>query len=132
MRKICVKENCNNYVFGKGYCKNHQYLRKDKKGGTGELAVFKEIWEQSNKCSFLSSAPLAQYENTKYFFSLFAHVLPKKKYPELRLCKDNIVLLTPQEHFLYDFGTHQQRANSQYNWDKIEERKKILLEKFGI
>lgn len=29
--KICLVETCNYHVFGKGYCKNHQYLRTDKK-----------------------------------------------------------------------------------------------------
>jgi hypothetical protein len=29
--KICSAENCQNNVFGKGYCKFHQYLREDKK-----------------------------------------------------------------------------------------------------
>lgn len=31
MPKICLKEGCNYNVFGKGYCKIHQYLRTDKK-----------------------------------------------------------------------------------------------------
>lgn len=31
MAKTCIKEGCNNPRFGKGYCKNHQYLRTDLK-----------------------------------------------------------------------------------------------------
>lgn len=31
MPKICCVDGCNNYVWGKGYCKYHQYLRTDKK-----------------------------------------------------------------------------------------------------
>lgn len=29
--KLCQQPNCMNTVFGGGYCKNHQYLRQDKK-----------------------------------------------------------------------------------------------------
>jgi len=132
MRKICKKETCKNFVFGKGYCKNHQYLRKDKKGGTGEMVVFKEIWEERERYSFLSGVPLHSFEGTSFFPNLFAHVLPKKKYNNLRLEKENIVLLHPKEHYLYDFGTEQQRIDSKLDWSKLEEKKKILLEKFGI
>lgn len=31
MAKVCLKDECNNPRFGKGYCRNHQYLRTDKK-----------------------------------------------------------------------------------------------------
>lgn len=38
--KICKIENCNSFVFGKGYCKVHQYLRTD---------IKKSIRKVSNK-----------------------------------------------------------------------------------
>jgi hypothetical protein len=31
MPKICKHEECNHPVFGGGYCRNHQFLRTDKK-----------------------------------------------------------------------------------------------------
>ena len=34
MPKVCKKEDCNYNVFGKGYCRYHQYLREDKKKST--------------------------------------------------------------------------------------------------
>lgn len=47
--KICNVDDCNNFVFGKGYCKNHQYLRTD-------------IKKTINKVS-----PKRILENEKYF-----------------------------------------------------------------
>lgn len=31
MAKVCKVQGCNNFVFGKGYCRYHQYLRVDKR-----------------------------------------------------------------------------------------------------
>jgi len=31
MAKECLKDSCSNNRFGGGYCRNHQYLREDKK-----------------------------------------------------------------------------------------------------
>lgn len=36
--KICSVETCNNFVFGKGYCKNHQYLRNDIKKSINKIS----------------------------------------------------------------------------------------------
>jgi len=52
MPKICSSEGCYNNVWGKGYCKFHQYLRTDKKKKTinpisdkrlNELALYRPI-----------------------------------------------------------------------------------------
>lgn len=39
MAKTCLKEECNNPRFGGGYCLYHQYLRGDKKKGTGKGTI---------------------------------------------------------------------------------------------
>lgn len=31
MSKLCKENGCTHFVWGKGYCKSHQYLRTDKK-----------------------------------------------------------------------------------------------------
>jgi hypothetical protein len=109
--KTCKKEGCSYPVFGKGFCRNHQYLREDykpykyNKKPTGEKDVFLEIWEERERVSFVTGVELSQYEETDLFPNLFAHVLSKKQYPKFRLNKKNIVLLTPDEHYLYDQGT---------------------------
>src|SRR4030042_4640277 len=114
--KTCKKEGCTYPVFGKKFCRSHQYLREDykpyryKRKSTGEKDLFLGIWEETeDKVSFITGQDLTQYEDTTLFPNLFAHVLNKKNYPKFRLYKKNIVLLTPEEHRLYDQGTMAER-----------------------
>jgi hypothetical protein len=126
MKKKCLSSGCNNYVFGKGYCKIHQYLRDDFKKytyirePTGELNLFHEIWKTRTHKSFLSNKEI-EYFNV----SCFAHILPKgeNKFPKFKLNPKNIILLIPYEHHLLDNGTIEQREKyakeNNCNWDKI-------------
>ncbi len=97
-----------------------------------EVTLFKILWKILPKKSFISGLPLKQFENSPYFFNCFAHVLSKSrsKYPHFRLYAKNIVLLTPEEHRLFDQGTDAQRkdyskiisSNSgkiKVDWDKL-------------
>jgi len=146
MAKICKKEGCNNPVFSTGYCKYHQYLRTDKKKPksiqakrktpTGELNVFMEIYEENQKTwvSFLSGRPL--YGPKHYLFlNQFAHLLSKGKYPKLRLCKDNIWPIHPEEHNLLDQGTKalRERYAEKYDcdWSYIYNEIEILKKKYN-
>ena len=135
MAKTCQKDACNNPVFSKGYCKFHQYLRKDtknyqyKRKPTGEKALFEEIWDERPRVSFLSGKEL------DFSVSIFAHVLNKKDFPKYRLYKKNIILLTPDEHFLLDMGTAAQREQygivNNCNYSKIEELRNLLKISYG-
>lgn len=132
--KDCLRESCSYPRFGGGYCKNHQYMRKDKKPSklkrkpikkkikpTGEKALFDEIFTEREHKSFISDINLEVFVD-KLYVNLFAHVIPKNGTPRLkfknkadvdkylRLNKANIVLLTPREHMLYDQGTDADRA----------------------
>lgn len=51
----------------------------------------------------------------------FHHILPKSKYPELRYCSDNIIVLTPEEHNAVENGKI---------YDEVENRKEQLLENY--
>lgn len=66
--------------------------------------------------------------------SCFAHVLAKGKHPDARLDAENIVLLVPEEHFLYDQGTISQRERyaERYGakWDKLADLKIKLFRKY--
>jgi hypothetical protein len=98
---------------------------------TNELALFKEVWGERSHTSFLSGKPL------KYFdVKSFAHVLAKGKYPKLRLLKENIILLTAEEHHLLDQGTDEQRrkyelANS-CSFESIRQLKQKIIMKQQI
>ncbi len=80
--------------------------RKDN-NSIGQMDIFKKIWAERAHKSFISGKGLEQYIH--FFPSLFAHVLSKKTYPRWKLNPENIVLLTPHEHHLYDQGTEEQR-----------------------
>ena len=119
MPKICNKEDCDNNVWGKGYCKYHQHLRTNKKArkpiipktrikpiskkrkealkGRSEMDVFLEIWEEREHKSELTGEPLLPKGHAKWHWQML-HILPKSRFPELRLDKDNILLGLPEEH----------------------------------
>jgi hypothetical protein len=78
---------------------------------TGEARIFHDIWRDREHVSFLNDENLDKYEGTKQWYSLFAHVLSKKQYPKFRLKPDNIMLLSPTQHKLYDQGTKENRQN---------------------
>lgn len=79
--------------------------------GSGQVEVFRMLWEERSRISFISGEKLDRYHGTEFWFSLFAHVLPKaqNKYPKFKMYKKNIVLLTPDEHHLFDNGTKDMR-----------------------
>lgn len=91
-----------------------------------EKDIFLEIWEEREHVSELTGAaltsePLAQY---------FAHILPKGTYPELRLKKDNIILVTLDEHYQIDHQTHKAKEHPQLK--RFFELQQQLKERYGI
>ena len=69
---------------------------------TGEAKLFREIWHERSHICFLTGWPLNAPEGSSIWYSYFAHILPKKDYPEYRLVKNNIALLHPMVHTLFD------------------------------
>jgi hypothetical protein len=119
-RKTCLVEECEHHRWGKGYCKFHQNLRTDKqkpkrirkkdsglsfttrqRKPTGELKIFEEIWKERPHVCYVSGEPIKEFS-----VMCMAHVLSKGGYPDWRLKKKNIVLLTASNHKLYDHSTH--------------------------
>ena len=98
-----------------------------------EVSIFKYLWSISNKRSFLSELHLRDFEGTPYWFSLFAHILPKarNKYPYFKHYFGNIKLLTPGEHHLLDQGTKDQRISyskevKTADWSRIDQLREDL------
>jgi hypothetical protein len=90
------------YQFKKQPLKRTQKPTKYKRKKTGEWEMFLEIWKErphycvNKKCGkYLGEEPQAIF---------FSHRKSKGAYPELRLCKDNIDLLCPECHRLWDFS----------------------------
>ena len=67
--------------------------QKAMKKETGELQMFKEIWEERPHVSELSGKPLLPIGHFQWHWQ-FLHVLPKGSYPHYKLKKENIVLGT--------------------------------------
>jgi len=86
-----------------------------------QIMLFRYLWNNTPKKSFVSGLWLREYEGTELWLSIFAHVLAKgeNKYPYFKWYAKNIALLTPFEHHLHDNGTEEQRIN--YSLD-IEEK----------
>lgn len=93
--------------------------------------MFEDIWDERPHVSFVSGKPLGDQMAPW----MFAHVLPKGRYPHARLDKENIVLLTFKEHFLLDHGTIAQREEyaeeSNANWDKLIALRDKLTQKYS-
>lgn len=67
--------------------------------------MFLRIWEERPHFSEVSGKPLLPMGAEMWHWQ-FAHILPKGAYPRYKLNPDNIILLTPDEHYAYDHATH--------------------------
>jgi hypothetical protein len=101
---------------------------------TGERALFESLWETRAKVSFLSGKDLSRTPDF-LMLNIFAHVLPKGKYPKYRLNTKNIIFLDPDEHYLLDFGTEDQRQKyaeeNNCDWDCIYNLAEKLKKEYG-
>lgn len=125
--KQCLQPS---YLFGHGMCqscyKRHRLkpLSKVKKP-TGELELFKQIWDERPRYSEVSGEPLGAF-NVRYF----SHVISKGSRPDLRLEPINIMLMTCAEHELWEFGSMAQKLQSGINFTSVYERLQWLKENF--
>ena len=81
---------------------------------------FKEIWKERPHKSEISGRHLGKEASSAFFH----HILPKNKYPEFRLDKENIILLTIDEHANVESDI--------YKYDKINTIRKYLINKYNL
>lgn len=74
--------------------KMREILQKNKEEKMEEFNLYQEIWKERPHKSEVTGSSLGREARTY----MFHHILPKSKYPEHRLNKDNIILLTFEEH----------------------------------
>lgn len=92
---------------------------------TKELALFKQIYKERGGKSEISGVPLMP-PGTPRFHCQFAHILSKGAFPNFRLLKENVVLMTEREHQIYDFeGTE---GRTEYDW--VNEKKEELKSRY--
>lgn len=147
--KKCKHEGCNRDVFSHHYCKYHQNERTDDKAmglknvvvkrqpiartkikvkiknPTGQLDLFKEIWNERPHVSELSGDKLM------FDVKCFHHILTKQAYPKYLLNKDNIILLTRNEHrMIHDF-TFEDLIKKDVRWRNVEIKYLLLKQKYN-
>ena len=138
----CKGCNQKRYIINKKHylcqeCNRKRLNPENKSKKTGEFEVFTQIWNERPQESFLTGEPLTHYKDTDLFPNLFAHVLPKgmNKFYKFKLYKKNIILLTPDEHFLLDQGSADQRRSyaeeTGCDWNKIRELGIKLKEEYS-
>ena len=120
-KMLCIK--CNS--------KRLKSVKTKETKATGELVMFKEIWAERKHVSFITGKPLGEFN-----VWFFAHVLSKGSSPKFRLKKENIVLLTPKEHVLFDNGSKENRDkygnDNTCSWQPLYDLKdKLKSEYYG-
>jgi hypothetical protein len=83
------------------------------------LSVFMDVWFERRHNSEVSGRWLGKEALTIFFH----HILPKSKYPEAALDKDNIILLT--------FEEHQKVEQDPTFYEEVNKRREQLKEKYG-
>lgn len=99
--------------------KPEKVVKEKKKGlsykrkATGEKELFLEIWNERPHYSQISFEPLGEPSPIN-----FLHVIPKgmNKYPKFKLNKQNIVLGTDEEHYLWDHNRKAIENNPEWKW----------------
>lgn len=148
MPKVCNYESCKYPQFGGGFCRNHQYLRTDRKpkkpssrkpirkvskkhlkslGGRKVLRqkdwlFYLGIWEEREHVCFETGQPILGEPLTVYFH----HVLEKgiRRFAKYRHEKWNIVLIT--------WATHDQVGIDIDRCPKIKEYRDKLLKQLNL
>ncbi len=99
---------------------------------TGEKKLFQEMWDSMvEHKSFINGEDIPKFD-----IGCFAHVLPKgkNKYPLFKLYKKAIVLITREQHFLWDKGLRAELKEHR-SWNKMfeleEELKLEYIKQYG-
>lgn len=97
---------------------------KPKRSKTGELAVMRLIVEHRGSKSEITGEPI--YNIT---VSSMMHILSKKQYPKFRLYEKNILIVTPHQHYLFDFTPHSD-LRLLPEWEKVFKLRDELIEEY--
>lgn len=79
---------------------------------TNQQELFRWVWDNRAHRSEVSGKPLGDTMNAWFF----AHILPKSIYGLYKLKAFNIVLLTEDEHTLYDQNTDKAKDMPEFAW----------------
>lgn len=105
----CQAEECFCTDFNKSFCKHYREDKKEKKTllqrtpmkrvefkkkrkSTGEMKLFKELWESRPHRCFVTGVEL------EFSHHICFHILGKGAFPKYRLNPDNIIFVNAQYH----------------------------------
>lgn len=93
--------------------------------------LFYLILQIRGRESEVSQTPLYGDINSTWFH----HILPKSRYPELRYCVDNIIVLTSDEHSAVESGKdyeeiEKRKIDLQTRYDDLVEETKDYVENY--
>lgn len=89
---------------------------------SGELEVFKEIWEERPRICQVTGDPIHAFDPW-----CFMHILAKGPYPKFKLRKENIYLVAKYVHTEYDDGDRSHEMFDEVN--KLKD--KLKAEYYG-
>lgn len=137
-QKKCALKECGEsftpYKSTDKFCSGHCYYKSDDyknkqlkqttknlskkpfkfvKKSTGEKIVFEQIWNERPHVSQISGEPIREAKAIN-----FMHVLAKgqNKYPKFKLLKQNILLVTDQEHHYWDNQRDMVENDARWLW----------------
>lgn len=113
--KAGICEYCNDTAKKEKKGKGSQVSKSKKREPTGELQMFLEIWNERPKVSEVSGRPLLPLGH-KLWINQFSHILPKGNYGRYRLRKDNIKMVLPDEHDMWEHHKSEIRDVEIWKW----------------
>jgi len=93
---------------------------KGKPSPNEDHLFFTQIWKKRPHRSEISGEYLGKEASSAFFH----HILPKNKYPKIRMDEENIILLTLDEHADVE--------SDMYKYDIINQRRTKLLKKYEL
>lgn len=152
MAKICIVNNCNYNVWGKGYCKNHQYLRSkienkepkdrglfirsDNETNVNNYKKALQMWFNErhkemtvncqNECG-RKTLKFVQHGIPNWKFSV-CHILPKSPTngcPSVACEQNNVIYLCNECHQEYD--SSWEKAKSMKVWHLAKMKAKTFI-----
>ena len=103
----------------KPFHQQKNYQEKLKENEKLKNWFFEEFWLKNKRISEVSGDVVGYTFSTAYYH----HILNKKEYPLFKYKKENIIVLTLQEHYTVERLPHF--------YEEINKRKEKLLEEYG-
>lgn len=109
--------------------KQYRYARKK----TGEYETFLEIAEEREHICFVTGDHVKVFKsNGTLDVNAFAHVCGKGAHVAMRKLKENIVILKPRVHTIYDAGNEKERISMEVypGWFRLLELHDKLVSEY--